>query len=583
MADDFDFDHEEFFDQSEGNNVNREYEEEDDENNYVGRGGRERTSRRSNNQEEDDEEEPERDEDDEQQQQKINGKIETLLQKVESLELDLLQEKQSNLEIQQKYEIELQSAWKEVETSRIESKQLASASNNDGAVSQLQSEVNKLKKQNDNLQDKLDIALLTNPSTSSSSVNAVPLQLQEEFLKFCTKYSLFPDLQEKPSLSLNDAMKVLQGINSQLKKKEKSATSSSSSSRLYGGKTDDDGATVTTTTSNKQDQLSSYHQHHKLNDKVKALEEELKLAAGYADDINHLKTRIMQLSDRIRTEKEHKRSLEVENVSFKRKIDMLSDHIEKLVLHIKREGAQKVKYAENTRLLEKDNSRLKEKFDLLSRKVSAKDRLIYELREGSRVLEDQLKLMDEKYLELRNKLDYARYIASKKIKKAEKVAADLRVKFAISSGSVLPLDSLPMPSTAGEYSMGGGGGDDASSYNSGAFRRMNSEGRGFDGGPMTGESGMMESQSFTIVPGGLVPNKSGMRRNNSNKLQVNVDGAGNIGDGIPTLNSSMSFKSNNSVLSLDNVLEKIRQQQGSKNDWTEDKARKLISYNNKVG
>jgi hypothetical protein len=580
MSDDFDFEHEEFYDQSEGNNVNRDYEEEDDENNYVGRGGRERSNRRSNNQEEEDEEEPERDEDDEQQQQKINGKIESLQQKVESLELELLQEKQSNLEIQQKYEIELQSAWKEVEASRVETKQLASASasNSEGMVHQLQSDVIKLKKQNDNLQDKLDIALLTNPSTSSSSGNAVPLQLQEELLKFCTKYSVFPDLQDKSSLSLNDSMKIFQGIHSQLKKKEKNASSSSSSSRLYGGKTDDDGATVTTTTSNKQDQLSSYHQHHKLNDKVKALEEELKLAAGYADDINHLKTRIMQLSDRVRSEKEHKRTLETENTSNKRKIDMLSDHIEKLVLHIKREGAQKVKYAENTRLLEKDNSRLKEKYDLLSRKVSAKDRLIYELREGSRVLEDQLKLMDEKYLELRNKLDYARYIAAKKIKKAEKIAADLRVKFAISSGSILPLDSLPMPSTAGDYSMGGG--DDAS-YNSGAFRRMNSEGRGLNGGPTTGESGMMDSQSFTIGPGG--PNKGGIRRNNSNRLQVNVDGAGNMADGIPTLNSSVSFKSNNSVLSLDNVLEKIRQQEGSKSDWTEDKARKLISYNNKVG
>ena len=31
-----------------------------------------------------------------------------------------------------------------------------------------------------------------------------------------------------------------------------------------------------------------------------------------------------------------------------------------------------------------------------------------ELKEGGKILEDQLKLMDEKYLELRQKLDYMR-------------------------------------------------------------------------------------------------------------------------------------------------------------------------------
>ena len=41
---------------------------------------------------------------------------------------------------------------------------------------------------------------------------------------------------------------------------------------------------------------------------------------------------------------------------------------------------------------------------LINRKSVAKDRYLIELREGSKILEDQLRLMDEKYLELRGKL-----------------------------------------------------------------------------------------------------------------------------------------------------------------------------------
>ena len=41
--------------------------------------------------------------------------------------------------------------------------------------------------------------------------------------------------------------------------------------------------------------------------------------------------------------------------------------------------------------------------------------------------------MDEKFLELRNKLDFARESSLKKVQRAEKVARELRLKFAFSS------------------------------------------------------------------------------------------------------------------------------------------------------
>lgn len=52
--------------------------------------------------------------------------------------------------------------------------------------------------------------------------------------------------------------------------------------------------------------------------------------------------------------------------------------------------------------------------------------------------------MDEKYLELRSKLDYARESGMKKLIKADRTARDLRLKFAMAgSGAVLDRVALP--------------------------------------------------------------------------------------------------------------------------------------------
>lgn len=53
-----------------------------------------------------------------------------------------------------------------------------------------------------------------------------------------------------------------------------------------------------------------------------------------------------------------------------------------------------------------------------------------EVSEGSKVLEDQLRLMDEKYLELRTKLDITRDHLGKKIRAAKKECSELRTKYA---------------------------------------------------------------------------------------------------------------------------------------------------------
>jgi hypothetical protein len=71
-------------------------------------------------------------------------------------------------------------------------------------------------------------------------------------------------------------------------------------------------------------------------------------------------------------------------------------------------------------------------------------RVIQEITEGSKVLEDQLKLMDEKYLELRAKLDLSRDYFSATVKKYRKEGESLRLKFSYSNQGQL-LDHVKVP------------------------------------------------------------------------------------------------------------------------------------------
>jgi hypothetical protein len=68
-----------------------------------------------------------------------------------------------------------------------------------------------------------------------------------------------------------------------------------------------------------------------------------------------------------------------------------------------------------------------------------------EVTQGSKILEDQLKLMDEKYLELRSKLDFARNFFSGTIKKLKIESQELRVKYAHATGGLF-LDQVKLPS-----------------------------------------------------------------------------------------------------------------------------------------
>ena len=60
-----------------------------------------------------------------------------------------------------------------------------------------------------------------------------------------------------------------------------------------------------------------------------------------------------------------------------------------------------------------------------------KEKVINDLKEGGKILEDQSRLMDEKYMELRMKLDWTRIQTERIIKRKEEEVRQLRAKFVL--------------------------------------------------------------------------------------------------------------------------------------------------------
>jgi len=150
-----------------------------------------------------------------------------------------------------------------------------------------------------------------------------------------------------------------------------------------------------------------------------------KMSQGFAEKLGREKEL------RIRSEKELARANE--------KIVRLSEHIEKLMVHLKHESTNKLKSQKTAKALEREVKALTSRTAALAAKNSARERVISELREGSKILEDQLRLMDKKYIELRSKLDWTRNHSKLQVKKMQKEANALRAKWALAGGLDLEL------------------------------------------------------------------------------------------------------------------------------------------------
>lgn len=472
--------------------------------------------------------------DDEQHAQKVNSRLETMQAKLDELNRELQTERKEHQATKARLEGEV-SRIREEMTMAIASSAKAESANRSGSggKSALQEELTKYKKLSESLKEKLDAALL-----SSSTAGA----LKNEFAKFCIKNAInLPNLNDASDMTDENCIEILLKTTKVIKALKQSAeVGSAVATGGTNSKPPTPGAAAAAGGSNSgaggSHSHSGNHSHghgteQELLARIKNLEYELRLALGAAEDIKALKAKLLQMVERIRTEKESKLKAEAEAASVKKKMDMLGDHMEKLMTHLKHEAASKIRSMEQLRVSERENNRLTEKISVMNKKSVAKDRLILELREGSKILEDQLRLMDEKYLELRTKLDYSREVGAKKVKQAENIATELRIKFAL-AGNTTILDNIVLPDI---------------NSNAGSI---------LEGGKSMGST---ENGSWAVSSTANSSKKSVKGKSKPKKMSQSMS---SLPEAAPEPN-------------LDGVLEKIRTQAGQRKEWSDDKLREL--------
>ena len=132
--------------------------------------------------------------------------------------------------------------------------------------------------------------------------------------------------------------------------------------------------------------------------------------------VGKLRERSNEYASRLSLEKDRHAATKSELMNSNERLVMLSEHVEKLMVHLKHEAAAKVKAESVVKRFERDAALLRQKSGVLRKRTIVQKRALSEMREGSKILEDQLRLMDEKYIELRSKLDWTRSHAKREVR-----------------------------------------------------------------------------------------------------------------------------------------------------------------------
>ena len=116
--------------------------------------------------------------------------------------------------------------------------------------------------------------------------------------------------------------------------------------------------------------------------RINNLQIELLLAQKSKNDVKVLKMKLMLMVEKIRNEKDLRMRTDDENFLLKKKNSMSNEHIDKLIIYLKRESVTKLKTIETLKRSEKLNKKILENVLLMTKKSSIKERLICELKES---------------------------------------------------------------------------------------------------------------------------------------------------------------------------------------------------------
>ena len=186
--------------------------------------------------------------------------------------------------------------------------------------------------------------------------------------------------------------------------------------------------------------LSDLRTHNRQQtSKIEKMRREVEDAREKEDQLKSYADMCHSFRAKLEREKTCRMRAEKNVASANERIVGLSEQVKKLTIHLKHESTKKLKEHKRAMRLEREVEALTNRTATLSRKNAQRERVISELREGSKILEDQLRLMDKKYIELRSRLDWTRTHSKIQVKKMQKEANALRAKWALAGGLDLEL------------------------------------------------------------------------------------------------------------------------------------------------
>ncbi|KAF1794857.1 Thioredoxin, conserved site [Phytophthora cactorum] len=172
----------------------------------------------------------------------------------------------------------------------------------------------------------------------------------------------------------------------------------------------------------------------RLIERTERLESELDSAQAGLRDLQSMREKMVEMVGRERVEKELRAKSEQTNKELGEKVAALSEHAQRRV--------------------DKELLETRDKLASATRKNAAQDAKVAELEQGARILEDQLRLMDEKFIDVRNKLDWTRSSARKENKQLSAELRSLRMKWQMESdaGALSGLPDWAPPASVPKFS-----------------------------------------------------------------------------------------------------------------------------------
>eukprot|EP00941_MAST-03F_sp_MAST-3F-sp1_P004351 g4351.t1 len=184
------------------------------------------------------------------------------------------------------------------------------------------------------------------------------------------------------------------------------------------------------------------NRNKKMQKKIDSIKGQVEAAGAEQGRADALQKRNEELGLRLNQERDQRLRVEEEIERSTKKVAKLAEHIERLMTHLKHESTAKLKHQKVVRRMEEELGSLRLRSSTLLKKMKMREQVISELKEGSKILEEQLRLMDNKYVDMRRKLDWTRDHTKQQVKKMSEEADLLRARWQLAGGSKLNLSKL---------------------------------------------------------------------------------------------------------------------------------------------